>query len=191
MKQILTGHLTDLREAVVWKLEGVGERAARTPMTPTGTNLLGLVKHLGLMEAGYFGDVFGRPADDPMARLDAVAWADDADLWATPDETMPVVMAFYARSTAHADETIRSRDLDSPAFVPWWPQPLQNTTLGAVLVHVIAETARHAGHIDILREQLDGRVGTHPDSAGVLAHDAEWRAAYTSRLRDLAASAPE
>ncbi|MDR1189340.1 MAG: DinB family protein [Bifidobacteriaceae bacterium] len=189
-KQVLTDYLTQLREAVAWKLEDVGERAARTPMTPSGTNLLGLVKHLGLMEFGYFGDVFGRPTDEPMAQLDADQWRQDADLWATAEEGIAAVQGFYARATAHANETIGARDLDSPAFVPWWSPDQQQTTLARIMVHVIAETARHAGHIDIIREQLDGKVGTHPEYSGP-AHDAAWRAAYAARLTEIAARAPE
>jgi uncharacterized damage-inducible protein DinB len=189
-KQILTGYLTELREAVAWKLEGIDERAARTPMTATGSNLLGLVKHLGIMEFGYFGDAFGRPTDEPMARMDAEVWADNADLWATPDQNIPAVLAFYARAIAHAGQTIATRDLDAPAFVPWWPPNRQNVTLARILAHVIAETARHAGHMDIIREQLDGQVGTNPGHTGVPSHDAEWWAAYNARLRDMAARAP-
>ncbi|MDR1213825.1 MAG: DinB family protein [Propionibacteriaceae bacterium] len=191
MKQILTGYLTNLRQAVAWKLDGVSERAARTPLTPTGTNLLGLVKHLGIMEFGYFGTIFGRETDEPMARMDAEVWATNADLWATPDEDLATVRGFYARAIAQADQTIAALDLDQPVTVPWWPPQRQNVTLARILVHVIAETARHAGHMDILREQLDGQVGTHPELGGLPPHDAAWWADYTGRLREMAANAPE
>ncbi|MDR1265109.1 MAG: DinB family protein [Propionibacteriaceae bacterium] len=191
VKPILTGYLTNLRQAVVWKLEGLGERAARRPLTPTGTNLLGLVKHLGVMEFGYFGDVFGRPSDEPMARMDAEVWADDADLWARPEEDVAAVLGFYNRAIAWADQTIAGLELDAPAVVPWWPPAGRNTTLARILVHVIAETARHAGHMDILREQLDGRVGTHPDRTNLSPHDAAWWAERHARLQSLADAAPE
>jgi uncharacterized damage-inducible protein DinB len=191
MKQILTGYLTNLREAVAWKLEGVSERAARTPLTPTGTNLLGLVKHLGAMEFGYFGTIFGRPTDEPMARMDEEVWEKNADMWATPDEDVAAVQGFYARAIVHANQTIAALDLATPVTVPWWLPDRRNTTLARILVHVIAETARHAGHLDILREQLDGQVGTHPSHNNIPPHDAAWWSAYTARLQEIAASAPE
>ena len=60
-KETLVEYLQSARDAMVWKVEGLSEYDARRPMTPTGTNLLGLVKHLASVELGYFGDTFGRP----------------------------------------------------------------------------------------------------------------------------------
>jgi hypothetical protein len=191
MKPILTGYLATVREAVVWKLDGIGERAARMPLTPTGSNILGIVKHLGAMEFGYFGDVFGRPVDEPMAVIDEAVLAVNGDMWADEDQDIPAVRAFYTRSVAFANTTIEARDLDAPGLVPWWPPERQNVTLGRILVHVIVETARHAGHLDILREQSDGQVGMYPDRSGLDAREPVWWEAYTARLRDLAARAGE
>ena len=85
LKGDLLGYLQRGREAVVWKLEGASELDVRRPLTPTGTNLLGLVKHLASVDAGYLGEVFGRPFPEPMP------WTEDddvnADMWATPDES--------------------------------------------------------------------------------------------------------
>jgi hypothetical protein len=82
-KEDLHRYLQIAREALVWKLEGLSEYDIRRPMTPTGTNLLGLVKHAAGVEFGYFGEVFGRPSDEPMPWLDESA-EPNADMWATP-----------------------------------------------------------------------------------------------------------
>ena len=149
-------YLQGLRETVLWKVEGLGERDQRMPLTPTGTNLLGVVKHLAGVEAEYFGACLGRPWPEPMA-----FWADDAepnaDMWATADESPAEVLDLYRRVTAFADETIEPLPLDAPASVPWWRTP--DTDLHTLLVHMAVETARHAGQLDILREQLDGARG--------------------------------
>ena len=135
-------YLRAQREAVLWKVEGLGERDQRMPLTPTGTNLLGLVKHLAGCEAEYFGVCLGRPWPEPMA-----FWADDAepnaDMWATEDESPAEVIDLYRRVIAFADETIEPLALDAPASVPWWGTP--ETDLHTLLVHMAVETARHAG----------------------------------------------
>ena len=68
----------------MWKLEGLSEYDSRRPMTPTGTNLLGLVKHVASVELGYFGETFGRPFDEPLPW--SVGAEANADMWATADE---------------------------------------------------------------------------------------------------------
>jgi hypothetical protein len=152
---------------------------------------VGIVKHLGAMEFGYFGGVFGREVDEPMALIDDAVIAANSDMWASAEEDIPTVRAFYTRAVDFANTTIDTRDLDAPGFVPWWPPARQNVTLRWILVHVIVETARHAGHLDILREQLDGQAGMYPARLGIEAHDAAWWQIYTAHLRDLAAQAPE
>jgi hypothetical protein len=153
-------HLHDdlrwIREAVLSKLDGLCEYDVRRPLTPTGTNLLGLVKHLSTSEARYFGEVFGRPFPEPLPRWDDEA-ARGADMWATEHETRAGIVDRYRRVWEHSDVTIDDLDIDAPGHVPWWPRP--DVTLFAVLVHLLTETNRHAGHADILREQLDGAVG--------------------------------
>jgi hypothetical protein len=191
LKSVLTAYLDDMRGAVLWKLDGLSERQARTPLTPTGSTLLGIVKHLGAVEFGYFGLAFDRPTAEPMAQMDAAVWEDNADMWATVEQDKASVEAFYRRAIAHANTTIAGLDLDSPGLVPWWPADRQAVTLGRVLVHMLAETARHAGHLDILREQLDGRVGQDAAHSGVPAHDDAWWAAYIANLVELAAQAPD
>ncbi|WP_414939376.1 DinB family protein [Amycolatopsis sp. cmx-11-51] len=154
-KKYLHGDLRELREAMLRKLDGLSEYDIRRPLTSTGTNLLGLVKHLSVWESRYFGEVFGRPFPEPVPR-----WNDPGprgtDLWATEHETREEITGRYRRVWEHADATIAALPLDSPGHVPWWPRP--DVMLFNVLVHILTETSRHAGHADILREQLDGEV---------------------------------
>lgn len=174
-KEYLHGGLRDIRAAMLWKLEGLTEYDIRRPLTATGTNLLGLVKHLSITEAWYFGEVFKRPFPAPWWVDDADERDDDAkvaalfehklqlaDMWATEDETRGELVERYRRVCEHSDATIDALDIDAPGFVAWWPRP--NVKLFNILVHVLTETHRHAGHADILREQLDGAVGTEAGS---------------------------
>jgi len=185
-KQRLHDHLTKSREAVIWKAEGLSEYDLRRPLTRMGTNLLGLIKRLSVGEAWYFGQVFDRPFEPHLPWWDDDA-PEDADLWVTPSESRQDILQTYRDAIAHADETIRLLDTDAPGHVPWCPQP--DVTLRGVLVHVLAETARHAGHADILREQLDGRTGLRPDNLNHEPHDDQWWADHRSRIESAARSA--
>jgi hypothetical protein len=161
-KECLHNDLREVREVLPWKLDGLSEYNIRRPLTSTGTNLLGLVKHLSNTEAHYFGDVFGRPFPEHLPWWDHDAEF-AADMWVNPDDTRAEVADRYRRAWAHADVTIDSLDLDAPGHVPWWPRP--NVKLFNVMIHVLTETNRHAGHADILREQIDGAVGDGDTSA--------------------------
>lgn len=156
---------------MVWKLDGLSEYDIRRPLTPTGTNLLGLVKHLSMVEAWYFGETFGRPCPEHLPW-----WDDDADptadIWVTENETRAQIVDCYRRVWEHADATIDALGLDAPGRVHWWSRP--EVTLHTMLVHVLAETNRHAGHADILREGLDGAVGMRVDNSNLPEHDAAW-----------------
>jgi hypothetical protein len=175
-KEFLHGELRDLREAVVWKLDGLPEYDVRRPLTTTGTNLLGLVKHLALWESRYFGEVFDRPFPEALPRWDDLA-ARGTDMWATEHETRDEIIGRYRRVWEHSDSTIVALAIDSPGEVPWWPTP--QVKLFNILVHLLAETSRHAGHADILREQLDGSIGTIPARAKSQPDAAFWE---TQRL---------
>lgn len=157
-KEVLTRYLQEQREALLWKLEGLDEYELRRPMTGTGTNLLGLVKHLATVEYGYFGSVFDRPGPEPMP-WDEDDAEDNADMFATADQSAEWILGFYQRARRHADETIAVLELDTEGFVPWWGPERGHTNLQRLLVHMIAETARHAGHADIVREAIDGSAG--------------------------------
>ncbi|WP_154796402.1 DinB family protein [Occultella kanbiaonis] len=156
VKSALHDELRWAREAMVAKLEGLSEYDVRRPMTGTGTNLLGLIKHLSMGESKYLGEVFGRPFPEHLPWWDADA-EPDADKWATAEESRAEIVQRYERVCAHADATIDSLELGSPGHVAWWPRP--QVRLVNVVAHVLSETNRHAGHADILREQLDGVTG--------------------------------
>ncbi|MFD0416653.1 DinB family protein [Streptomyces sp. NPDC127108] len=157
-KEYLHSDLREIREVMLWKLDGLGEYDVRRPLTSTGTNLLGLVKHLSILESRYFGEVFDRLLPEPLPQWDDAA-EPGADMWATEYETREEITDRYRRTWEHADATITALAIDSPGHVPWWPRP--NVKLFNILVHMLTETSRHAGHADILREQLDGSTGTY------------------------------
>ena len=185
-KEYLHDDLRWIREALVWKLDGLSEYDIRRPLTATGTNLLGLVKHSATWEARYFGEVFGRPFPEPLPRWDDEA-ANGTDLWVTADETREEIIGFYRRAWKHADSTIDALAIDAPGYVPWWPRP--DVKLFNVLVHIVSETNRHAGHADILREQLDGAVGTDPGSAVAQEYDATYWENYRAKIEQAARAA--
>lgn len=183
-KGTLHGRLRRDRKALLWKLDGLSEYDARRPLTVTGTNLLGLVKHVASVEARYLGEVFDRPSPEPLPR-----WQDHdgSDLWAAEDEARDQIIESYRRTWEHSDATINELPLDAPGHVPWWPEPYPNTNLFAILVHVLGETNRHAGHADILREGVDGRTGMRPEHEMQIDEDA--RAAYWAKIEQAARSA--
>ena len=158
------------REDLLWKLDGAAEFDVRRPLTPTGTNLLGLVKHVASVEAGYLGDVFGRPFGEPLPWLDDDA-EPNADMWATADESRQQIVDLYHRTWAHADATIDALALDDTGRVPWWPDERSEVTLHRILIHMIAETNRHAGHADIVRELIDGAKGLRSDNSNLPDRD--------------------
>jgi uncharacterized damage-inducible protein DinB len=180
-KADLSRYLQVAREALLWKLEGASDYDIRRPLTPTGTNLLGLVKHTASVESGYLGPTFGRPFDEPLP------WSEDdaepnADMWATPDQSREDMVGLYRRVWAHSDATIELHALDALGRVPWWPQERATVTLHRVLIHVIAETNRHAGHADIVRELADGSVGLREGNDNLPPGDAAWWQEYRDRL---------
>lgn len=179
------------REAVVWKLDGLSEYDVRRPLVHTGTNLLGLVKHLASVELGYFGETFGRPSG-----IELPWFADDAepnaDLWVTPEETREDILGLYRQAWKHADDTIGSLDLEARGHVPWWPEGRNEVTLHRVLVHMGTETHRHAGHADIVRELIDGSAGLRPGNDNLWEGEGEgyWDA-HRERIEAAAREAQE
>lgn len=150
-KDLLHLALQQQRAAIRWKVEDLDDVALRRPMTPSGTNLLGLVQHLAVVEYGWLCGTFGREAE----RLSFGDDDEDADMHIAPEVTTADVLALYDRATAAADQVIAELDLAHRGH-GWFGDEV---TLRYVLVHLIEETARHAGHADILRELLDGTTG--------------------------------
>jgi hypothetical protein len=172
-KEYLHHGLRKNRETMLWKLDGLTEYDIRRPLTLTGTNLLGLVKHLSIWESRYLGEVFDRPFPEHLPRWDDRG-ARGSDMWATEQETRDEIIDRYRRVWKHSDATISALAIDSPGHVPWWPRP--DVMLFNILVHLLTETSRHAGHADILREQLDGSTGTTAEYADSQGDVAFWEA---------------
>lgn len=178
-KATLLRYLTRERDVLLTRAEGLGEHDVRRPLTRTGTNLLGLVKHVGSVQLGYLHEAFGGTHDLAMPWFADGAEA-NADMWATADESREQILDFFRASSALCDATVGSLGLDARGEVPWWPPERRVVTLHQVLVHVLDEVAHHAGHADIVRELVDGAAG---DDRGNLPDldDDEW-AAYRERL---------
>jgi uncharacterized damage-inducible protein DinB len=161
LKSTLQRYLRKERDALLASLDGLDERQIRWPLTPSGTNLLGLVKHTASVSLGYFGETFDRDHGQQLPWFAEDARVND-DMWATADQTRAQIVALHEASARAADATIEALDLDSPGRVPWWPEEMNPVTLHQILVHMVNETARHAGHADVLREGLDGQMGRRP-----------------------------
>jgi Protein of unknown function (DUF664) len=179
-KGTLQHYLDVARDALIWKLDGLSEYDVRRPMTPTGTNLLGLVKHVASVELGYLGDVFGRPSGIPLPWFEDDA-EPNADLWATADESRDDILDLYRRARAHSDATIAALDLDAVGRMPWWGEHGE-VTLHLILVHMTNETHRHAGHADVVREMIDGAAGLRSYNDNLPDVDAAWWQQYRERV---------
>ena len=184
-KAMLARYLDIAHDALLWKLDGLSEYDIRRPLTPTGTNLLGIVKHVAWVELGYFGEVFDRPhgisepanADEP-----------NADMYATADESRDDIVDLFAAARTHAKETIEALDLDARGHVPWWGD-VNPVTLEWIIVHMATEIHRHLGQADILREGFDGFAGPigHRDGVDNLPDvDEEYWPAYVAELEAIA-----
>ncbi|WP_285725029.1 DinB family protein [Psychromicrobium xiongbiense] len=161
--------------ALLARLQGLGEYDLSRPVTRTGTNLLGPVKHVATTEAEYFGRIFGYPM--PWAEPGA---EDNADLWLSEGESVQSVLDLHEASAAHSDATIEALPLDAPGVVPWWRSETRSVTLQQLLLHMTMETAHHAGHADIIRELIDGSVGYSPRNPNLPDFDEE----HWSKYRD-------
>lgn len=193
-KETLHRYLRIRRDNLLGKLDGLGEYDMRRPLTPTGTNLLGLVKHVASVELDYFGAVFGRPSGRHLPWLDDDA-RPDADMWATAGESVEDIVELHHFAAEHSDATIEALPLDAPGTVPWWPEERRQVTLHQILVHMVAERAHHLGHADILREMIDGTAGQRPGDPNLTSRTPEeWtahRAAIEGAARDAAGSRQE
>ena len=151
---------------------------------------MGLVKHVASVEAGYLGEIFGRPFKEPLPWFDEDA-EPNADMWATADEPRHQIVGLYQRVWAHTDVTIDTLALDAIGHVPWWPEDRSEVTLHTILVHMIAETNRHTGHADIVRELIDGAAGLRQDNDNMAPGDSEWWNGYRSRVERAACDAAD
>jgi hypothetical protein len=184
-KAALSHYLQSSREALLWKLDGLAQRDLRMPRTPTGTNLIGIVKHMANVEIGYFGDTFGRAWLTPDERISEDDYEADpqADWYASENESCDGVVDLYRRVWRFADATIAELPLDARGRVPWWGEDRNPVTLERIIVHVIVDLARHVGHADILREEIDGSAGLRPGVSNL--PDEDWPT-YVAKLTTLA-----
>ena len=178
----LMDYLQRSREGLLSRLDGLGDYDVRRPLTPTATNLLGLVKHVAGVELSYLGDCVGRPAPVTLPWVEDESVWDSADMWATPDQSREYIIDLYHVAWDHSDASVRELGLGAPAYVEWWPEERRNTTLGHLVTRTVAETAQHAGHADIIREMIDGRAGRDHDDMG----DEAWWTAYVGRVQQAA-----
>jgi len=153
-RDTLTGSLDWYRAVVENKVDGLSLDQATSIMTPTGLSLLGVVNHLGWVERGWFRDIF---VGEDVESIDA---PDDnsVEFVVGPDDTVVSVVAFYRAEVEEARRVVAAApSLDSLSA--------RETTFGGqvslrwILVHMLEETARHAGHLDLMREKIDGRTG--------------------------------
>jgi uncharacterized damage-inducible protein DinB len=177
--ELLLRYLQREREGLIGTLDGLSDYDVRRPIVPSGTSLLGLVKHVATVELGYFGECVGRPWPEPIPWDNDEAMARGEEMYALADESREMLLDLYRRSWVFSDHNIRELGLDAPAHIPWWPPDRKETTVGYVVVHMLAETAHHAGHADILRESIDGRGGRDHDDLG----DEEHWSALVARIQ--------
>jgi hypothetical protein len=183
-KAVLLAYLDAARVGLLWKLDGLSDYDVRRPMTRTGTNLLGIVKHVAMVESGYLGSCFGRPVGEPAPFFDPAQ--PNSDMWAAADESRDFVVDFYQRVARSSAATVDAVDLDERGTVPHWPEERRHPTLHELLVRMVGETNRHAGHADIVRETIDGAAGMRPAAANVPDEDDAWWAAYRANLEEVA-----
>src|SRR3954447_210150 len=170
------------RDHLIGTLDGLSEYDVRRPMTGSGTSLLGIVKHVASVELGYFCDCLGRPHGLDLGWDNEEAFEWGADMYATADESREMLLDLYRQAWALGDANVRELGLDAPGSVPWWREDQRETTVGRLVVHMLDETAHHAGHADIVREAIDGRGGRDHDDFG----DAEKWTAFVARIQEAA-----
>jgi hypothetical protein len=177
-KALLSMHLRLVQQALIWKCEGLSDADLRRPMTKTGTNLVGIVKHLTGVTYGYLCSAFGRERETFPWEFDEELFY-GLDMWATPDESTDDIVAAYRRACEASSRTIAELDLDTEGM----HHTGLTVSLRWMIHNVTIDTARHAGHADILREAIDGSVGTGPVlSNTVSGDDEEYRRMYLARI---------
>lgn len=151
-KELLLAFLDQQRDVVLWKLDGLTDvQLRRRPLLPSRLYLLGLVKHVAAVEQYWLCELFGRPAE-PVG----LAASDDVEV--DEGDTTDTVRAYFTRARAVSDRVISELDLDTTATT-WLGDTV---SLRWAILHVIEETARHAGHADLVREHIDHATGHLP-----------------------------
>lgn len=155
-KESLQAAIERHRDAIAWKLGGLSDEQLRGSLLPSGLSPIGLVKHLGAVEYGWFCMTFGRPHEPlPFDEHD-----ENADLTVSADESTGEVIAFWGRAREAAIEAVAEIDLDTTGTA--WSG--DEVSMRWVMIHMLEELARHAGHMDVMRELIDGTTGDHDRS---------------------------
>ncbi len=155
-RDMLLAYLDRQRELVFWKLEGLSDDAARAVSTASGLTIHGLVRHLESVERWWVRDRFAGQVGLHYA------WTDedpDGELHVPADVTLESLLAAYREEIAHCDAVLAHADLDQAAVH-------RDHSLRWILLHLIEEISRHLGHLDLLAELADGRVGEEPAGPG-------------------------
>jgi hypothetical protein len=173
---LLLTQLTEVQESLLWKVDGLSDEQLRRPMTPTGTNLIGIVKHLTGITGGYLCAAFGRDQDVVPHEHDEELFF-GLDMWATPDESPAEIVAAYRQACADGARAIEELDLDTVGR----HHSGSAVTLREMILTVLLDTTRHAGHADVVRELTDGRVGSRPGDP-MSPDDPEYLRMYRARI---------
>jgi uncharacterized damage-inducible protein DinB len=153
-REALELNLDAQREGLMRKIDGLDDATARQAPTASSLSLLGLVKHAATWEGRWFqGVVAGRELPDGWPRVRPEPW--DADLMVDETDTVDSWLASYREQIEESRAVVAARDLSSPCARP----DIIECNVRYVMFHMIQETARHAGHADIIRETLDGARG--------------------------------
>ena len=149
-RETLAGFLDFLRATLLWKVDGLSDADLRRPLVPSGVTLLGMVKHLAHVERWWFRRVFaGEDVTFPWNEADP-----DAEWRVEPGETTEAILTLYRDECARSRAIVTAASWDDLAC-----QERTDHTLGWILTHMVEETARHCGHADVVREQIDGKTG--------------------------------
>jgi hypothetical protein len=153
-RETLEGFLDWYRAVVERKVDGLTLDDAKRVMTPTGMSALGILKHLGWVERGWFRETF---SGEDVDSID-VDGDNSAEFAIGPDDTVASVVAFYRAEVDQSKRVVHeapSLDAVSAAATDY----NEHVSLRWIMVHMVEETARHAGHLDLIREQIDGQIG--------------------------------
>jgi hypothetical protein len=175
-KALLALRLRLVQQSLIWKVEGLGEHDLRRPMTRTGTNLIGIIKHLTGITYGYLCSAFGRERETFPWEFDEELFY-GLDMWATPDESTDEILAAYRRACDASAQTIEELDLDTTGK----HHTGLTVSLRWMILNVLQDTTRHAGHADVVREMIDGRVGMHQGDH-MVTNDEEYLRMYLARI---------
>lgn len=149
--QLLT-FLAQQRTAVAAATLGLTDEQARSVPTASSLSIGGLIQHLAMTERGWMDIVRGRSSGSDREYL--------ANFRMSPADSLTDVLALYDQVASETEAIVGAHDLDHrvavPKGVPWFPQDVDTWSLRWVVLHLVEETARHAGHVDILRESIDG-----------------------------------